>query len=456
MKADKKYIRIKYAEVDDLSFSTDQKGWVETFAKHLLQCLELYTEESYIELHLDSTNRVKQDLLTRFDATVYVLSPSFTSSTNVRNEVKRIEQELEYNLDSLNRKLFKVLKAPIKESMIPVSISMGKYYYFYVSSDSDNYQTISASSVEDQKDYYWESLGSLVIDILNAIGWDATSDWRPKSGKSVYLGKCDDAQQRYRNSLVMELESFGFQVLPDHYHSTEILHLENRIAYFLNKSEYAIHFPEEFIDSEGSIDLNLEDKDIKRFIWFNSEVKADAKNENAFYLMRQKLKEEDQIETVNCAIEEFKDILLDKKLNIAIKEERVQPLIYLISSFSDNHEIKKRINIQAQKFGLDVEELDFDHSAIENRNFHMSLLKRAMACILLYDGNNYNWLWANVNEVKKSIGLGRLEALSLAIIAPDSVDLREDVLDDIEWISSSPEKQAKDLENFILKVKSAR
>ena len=405
-------IAIKFAEIDDKPYSNEHAGWVSRLVDILKQTLDFYFDRPIV-IHLKKeTELISEADFKALDAIIYVFSPAFLFSSNLTTEISAIEKAVLFDADYLNSKVHKVLKGPVNVGELPVTISMGTFHYFYHTAHSgdNSYETLfdwdSSAAVRNK---YWESFTNLLFNLLRHLKHPKAECFIPPNRQTIYLGTGDINQLWNRTNLLGELNSRGVKVLPDHDHSIEVKHLKEPVKFYLKKSNLAIHFPEEFLPFDPKKLQDLTELNwLKRYIWFDPEAEKELDKKKLHDELKQKLKNLDHVEVVSSGLEELKEIIFaasDKGQEEIIEPENTSGLkLYLICSDDFNKGSRDEIIRFLQLHNIEL--LLLGKEKIHNRRArHYQYLKEADFCLICYEGNNPEWVFANINEVKKSTGL---------------------------------------------------
>lgn len=406
-------IAIKFAEIDNKSFSEEQDGWVSGFVKVLKQTLAFYFEQQLSIQLMKETEAVEDLSLTSYDALVYILSPAFIFSSNMGAEIVAIEKACAFNTEYINSKIYKVMKGPVETGDLPGSLSIGSFYPFYQAGSSSaegGYETLFDwdNSVFSRKKY-WDSFTNLLFSLLKNLRHTSHERLLPPPEETVYLGHGDREQLWNRTGLYSELSARGVRVLPDHDQSVEVKHLSDPIKFYLKKSHLAIHFPEEFLPLEEKSLACLADPEwLKRYIWFNPEWEKDLEKKRQYDELKQHLKNLDHVEAISAGIEELKEIVFTGDRNgEASAEKSAAPAaakLYLICSAHFEEGLKATLVQLLRQAGTELLQLD-NQGGSEKRLTHYRYLKEADCCLICYGGESPEWVRANINEVRKSTGL---------------------------------------------------
>lgn len=426
MKKHKKInIAIKFAEIDNMPYAGEDKGWVSGFISMLEQTLAFYYQQPPAFHLIKATEPISEKDFNAHDALIYILSPAFIFSSNINTDISLIEKACFFDTEYINARIFKVLKGPVNAEELPDTISMGRFYHFYQAGSlaDSQYETLfyrDGSPLAHAK--YWDSLTSLVFDLLKQFGHEKHERFIPSNDQTVFLGNGGIDQLWNRTRLLGELNARGFRILPDHDHSIEVKHLIEPVKFYLKKSDLAIYFPEELLPLDEQRLQELSDLDeLKRLIWFDPESEKDLEKKKQYDELRLQLKNLNHVEVISSGLEELKEIIFSALDRSEIEEEEkgmpAQPALYLICSDHFEEEMKKQLMMLLEKLNVRLL-MPGQETGNEKRARHYEYLKQADYSLICYDGGNPEWVRANINEVKKAAGLhaGKRGPVKLGVI----------------------------------------
>lgn len=453
-------IALKFADIDNKPFSEEHEGWVSCFAKMLRQTVEFYFNRPVVLNFKTESELISEQDFEALDAIIYILSPAFLFSSNIATEISAIEKAVFFNAEYINSKIHKVLKGPVNSNDLPTTISLGTFHYFYqtASTEESTYETLfdwDHSPLVRGK--YWESFTNLLFDLLKSLHHEKKDRFIPKNDYTIYLGPGDIAQLWNRTNLLGDFNSRGVKVLPDHDHSIEVKHLKGPVKFYLTKSDLAIHFPEEFLPLDKLKLQELSDlPGLKRYIWFDPESEKELEKKKQYDELKQKLKNLEHVEAISSGIEGLKEIIFatsgKTEQQEALLEEPEKACLYLIFSENISEERKSMIINSLNKHAIHLFILEKE-KVHERRIKHYQYLKKSSFCLIYYDGKKPEWLLANINEVKKSVGLniGKSQAIKLGIIA-EMEEMPEEIKENansFKFISGLPHTLEEDLNDFV-------
>lgn len=436
-------IIIKFAEIDDITFQQKGDGWIKVFTQLLKNAIALHTDQTVRIIHKSENEVIDLQEFEGADAVIYILSPAFIFSSNLKQEISNLEKELYFNIELLNTKIIKVLKGPVNEEDIPMTIALGSYYPFfkYTDSLSEEYETlISEEQNPNDRARFWDSLTDIVYDLLRLLKIPNTKDIIPEGKQSVFLSSKHKQNFWERLEIKRELKDFGIDVLPDSDYSVEVKYLDDPNAFYINKSKIAIHFPEEFIpfdaDKLAKISANSE---IERLIWFNPEMEMETETNRTYNELKRNLKNLDHVEAVETNIQELKIIIKEKMMkntttsnDTILKREKDTRYLYLITGHVEENKNIQRITDLIELQGVKVLFSYHIEDPSYRRKVHFEYLKEAEYCLVLFGEEPVEWLLANLKEIEKSAGFSRNTPLLNKGIITNQLDLPTELIHDKE------------------------
>lgn len=406
-------IAVKFAEIDNQPYTDGDSGWVSELVVILEQSLTFYFQRPLNIILKKETELISEQDFEQLDSIIYIMSPAFQMSSNITAEISAIEKALLFNTDYLNFKIHKVLKGPVEVKELPATISMGTFHYFYKTGNEagSTYETLFVGdNAAGARSKYWESFTNLLFDLLKNLKHPKAGHFTPEGVQTIFLGPGDVGQLWSRTNLFGELISRGVKVLPDHDYSIEVRHLNEPVKYYLKKSNFAICFPEDYIPPDKHKLKELEDLTwLKRYIWFDPEAEKEPEKKKQYDELKQKLKNLDHVEAISSGLEELKEIIFaasqikqeQKEVQEAEDDVRPRPVVYLIVSDQFPKERKEEIIHYLNELNVRML-LSGNEKVQDKRAIHYQNLQNAACCLICYDGNNPEWLRANINEVRKS------------------------------------------------------
>lgn len=404
-------ILIKYTQNDNIAATDQDTGWVDMFCNLLKQTLKRELDEPPNFILKPETELITAEEFEKVDIILYILSPAFIFSSNLNQDVTDLEQAFSFDVPLLNKKIKKVLKAPINEEDIPLSISTPNYFYFYQYTDTfeKEYETFEGWNEYADNTAFWNAFSDVISSIKGAL---TKTEEEKGSQEKIFLSNKNKAYAREREIIKRELKAYGYLIYPDDDYSIEASYMEDPELFYMEKCKLAIHFPDEFIPltSEERNKSFSKNKEQARFIWFNPEKSLNPDVHKSYTELKVSLKAFNQIEVVESPIEEFKDILKDKLWGRESSDKKLEinqngkKQYYVISDNSNILEDLSGINELKQ---VHIQYITENTTVSEYRNKHYNLLRTADSFVIINSRENEKWLRSITNEVMKAPGLYR-------------------------------------------------
>lgn len=454
----RKTIIIKYTPNDNIAFTDQEEGWVDNFAQLLEEAL---TKFSISELDIKYKKEIEEiglDDFNQADAILYVLSPAFIFSSNVNQEISELERLLEFDVATISKKCLKVVKAPIDENDLPMSLKVGNDYRFFQYTDEQDqgYETFEGWNEYKENLPFWQIFTDLIFDIHGLFQENAKAD----SAKKVYLSPTFGSRYKeQRESLKRELKSHGLSILPDEEYAIEAAYLADVQGFYLEKAQLAIHFPEEFMPIEAQENKAKLDKfpKLRRLIWFDPEKQNDVNKAKGYSDLKINLKSFNNIEAIESPLEELKDIIKERfglgfKANARKDHQAIKKfdhLVYVIASGKNQSKDYQALINRIKELGWEVaESIHTSDSASSHRRNHYENLQQADYFILYAVNGGEKWVDANAKEIKKAPGMLRKKNILGKFIIADNRALLPPALEE-DFIFLSAQEAVK--EDFLSK-----
>lgn len=407
---DKYSIIIKFTENDNIASEEGALGWVDYFEQFLVGSLKYQVAGEINVTRKSETDLISAAEFEQSDLVFYILSPAFIFSSNINQEAELLEKAFDFNIAYLNGKLKKVFKAPIKIEALPLSLSTPTYYSFFerLENSSNEYSTYAGWSKYQQNNDYWNVFADVISDTLRLFSKEK-NDTKAK----IFISNSSENYLKHRNNIKRELKAFDIEIFPDEEYSLETNYMEDPSIFFIEKSDLALHFPDEFLgltaEKRSAHFTQLPEK--TRFIWFDPTDSLVPEKKAKYDELKVQLKPFLNIEAIETPIEELKTIIKTSLLKPKIKQKETttqKEILYIISDTVLTDDVKNEIfNDSTLANNFEIKILSSVQNVSEYRNMHYDLLKRADRFVIGYFKNNEEWLKSMVSEIRKAPGFNR-------------------------------------------------
>lgn len=297
-----------------------------------------------------------------------------------------------------------------------------KNYKYYTFLDSQNRE-------------YWTTLLGLLYDLKAYI------KNQERNRPAIYLASVPSNMAATRNSIKWELQQHGYRILPEANLSL-VAHngLTALVQQNIAKAILAIHFFSEQYDEpipelRASIpeleyditeDFGLKNPNFKSFVWLS--VSSDEVNNINQKNLIQKIETisyTSNTQIIKGNTKEFNLVLhryLDSIYQVPV--EKQLPKVYCIFDGIDKTKFENALlqstsqntvfsyKLSGQVFGEHV-----------NRQEHQDYLKQVKTCLLFLDQASQEWLYTNIQNIIKAMGIGReTKWENIHIVYPSSQD----------------------------------
>lgn len=318
---------------------------------------------------------------------------------------------------------------------------------------------------------FWLKLVEISNEIKNRVkvarGEDLSLNLSTNRENYIYLAETSRDQTYRRDLLQIFLKDFGFKIvpdgpLPDDAKSVEDILNEYREKIFLSihviGNEYGSYLKDStysIIDFQVRMMADFQKNtannhpgsgtDFERIIWIPPDVKP-VDERHILYINQLKRNREiiEGAEMINVPIESLKSIIEEKikgqadtHENKSQSNQKGGKSIYLMYEIQDQERTHQVIDLFSQK-GYVVNSLyhEKNEDYLTKFNTHKKNLLHSEGIVILYDGENQDWLVNCLKEIIKSPGYGRDEEYDFKILISDNNldNINKRLLEDITVI----------------------
>lgn len=405
-----KLVTIKYAENDNISFSKRQRGWITMFMELLMESLHKIGGPDFIVDIKNENDVIDIEVFENSVAIIYILSPAFIFANDVAEEMKKLEKDTRFNLNLMNKKIFKVIKAPFEWEEVPQAIAGGISYDFYQyrkESENDS-ETFEGWGNAQEIEEYWDVMMDLTYDIVDLSNTGKTYD---EEADSIFLDPNTKFYKKEREAIKRYLKRYGYNVVPDYNYQVESSYLEDPNDYYIEKSVGTIFFPDTLLKNNShSLSVMEKRKELRHFIWFNPALSQDPELSERFNALKFSIKNFDHIEAIESPVEEFKQLLTETMAGSGKNDSDLKQIVdlYLIHDESSIHIVQK-----VQQALSKLNDFHFITSTDlvktqQYRDLHLFHLINAKAVLIIYNNVPTQWLISNIKELIKSKGFQKI------------------------------------------------
>jgi hypothetical protein len=329
------------------------------------------------------------------------------------------------------QRVFKVVKAPIEQHLLPSALKSLIAYHFYeidhVSGTIVSPHKLGESAMSPA---LWANLVDLAYDVLESLSSDGIMINMGR-GRAVYLAEAGADQQPQRRLIKRELSRYGYRILPSSNLPEEINALKAHIQADLEQSVFAVHLVGEtrgamVQQSELSVaelqhDIILrhatQHHAFRTFIWIPPHLRITNERQQLFVdKLIETADAQRGMELIQMQLEDFKIIILrqlayqvrkalGQEAELRQEEPSQKPSVYLMA---DTRDVTQSAPLASHLLeqGIEVFWIGHDARAAE-RSRHIEYLNRCDASIIFFEKASKEWLITKMQDVLKAPGLGR-------------------------------------------------
>lgn len=453
-------IFISYAHIDNQPLAEGQKGWITSFHKaleiRLGQLLGSEPEFWRDESKLRGNDYFDESIilhLPKVAVLITVLTPRYVRSDWCLKEVDEFyrlaEQTGGIRIEDKSR-IFKIVKTPIPPEQHPLAMQQLLGYEFYqIDPTTGKPREFIFNSGPNVDIHYWAKLDDLAYDIfqlLDTLSGQASPALKPVSPSvrgSVYLAETTFDLSVERDKIKRELQSRGYNVLPDRPLPLDAESFEKAVRESLSKCHLSVHLiganygviPEASERSVAFLQNELASErcratDFSRIIWMPPGLEAREPRQQQFikYLYEDPAAQHGA-EVLQTSLEDLKTVIHDKltapvevRSQISVPQDNVPCRVYLINDTQDEENVLLLSDYLFDQ-GLEVIPSMLDGDEAQARADHRESLLLCDAILIYYGAAGEAWLRAKLFDLRKLAGYGRttpLLAKTIYIGAPST------------------------------------
>lgn len=441
-------IFISYAHIDNQPLAEGQKGWITSFHKALeIRLGQLLGAEPGFwrdESKLRGNDYFDESIvlhLPKVAVLVTVLTPRYVRSDWCLKEVDEFyrvaEQTGGIRIDDKSR-IFKIVKTPIPPDQHPLAMQQLLGYEFYqIDPTTGKPREFIFNSGPNVDIHYWAKLDDLAYDIFQLLDTlkgqssPAVKSLPPSSRSSVYLAETTLDLSVERDKIKRELQSRGYNVLPDQPLPLDAESFVKAVRENLSKSLLSVHLiganygviPEASERSVTFIQNELASErcrttEFSRIIWMPPGLEAREPRQQEFikYLYEDSSAQHGA-EVLQTSLEDLKTIIHDKlavpfqaKSQISPSQDDAPCRIYLIHDSQDEENVLLLSDYLFDQ-GFEVIPSTLTGDEAQARADHRESLLLCDAILIYYGAVGEAWLRAKLFDLRKLAGYGRTKPL---------------------------------------------
>ena len=416
-----------------LSFKSSDEvtlKWIKSFKIHLSKVMsQLFNKDIKIITSSDISN--SSEVMMTTGAFVTVLTNEYLTDS-VENSFLS-----EFNKLSKGKRIFKVTKEDIPVENQTEILSQLKAYDFH-HSELDNNQKINQDKFfkTEGERLYWLKTVDLAYAVYNATVPEKSENKLKNISKSIFVAEVSDDQQKYRDTVMRELQYHGYNVLPQKALPNNRIDFEQTVKDNVSDSVLSIHILGEKygekVSGETISKVELQNKlvneinkktGVERLIWVNPELK-EFDEDQSIYLesLKKDIEELEGAELVQTPLEIFKTIITNKlsgefagRKNKVNTKKGTSKSIYLINGKEDTENVKGLQDWITSK-GYELINSDFDGKRGDIVEMHRQKLVNCDGAIVYYAHSNLQWVKMKMQDLVKAPGFGRTKPMDFTAV----------------------------------------
>jgi hypothetical protein len=467
-------------------------GWVFSFHRFFKLLLGRLIGQK-LTIHLVKDEELDMEsMYTNHTILIPIVSPELLNSGIFNEEIKRFQEKAinkSSNHIDWNTRVFKVLKNRIEGHHLLdfLSGSLG-YKFYHIDPDTNNQIKYVDFTGPGSEKTFWMRLYDLAYDVSKVVAQiDQTQDeiiriTQNLNQFSIFLAFTGEDVQPLRDAVRRELLRNGVKVYPESAYPNDIDSVIKYVKKDLEKCHMTIHMigsdPANITGTNASI-IELQNRlaaeyfknldqmggggksiNLGRFIWISPDIN-DHHVKQKLYVEALK-KDQEAIynaEVLEVHIEELKTHInkqlerarLELDANTSKSDTKVIYFIY------DKDEADKCIPVEKylKKKGYEVIKNEFEGDPNQLRDLHRKNLKMCDATLIYYGYHNDKWMRSKLNDMMKSLGMGRDKPISPKGILVDKALQFQEKLDfgkDAMVLTSSGEFNPDAIEPFLARL----
>lgn len=430
-----------------VSFSTSDntpgisgKCWVLQFRQYLkLTLAQITGQEPKIIFHSEADVFDKSHYHHN-SYVIMVISPAYLKSGLCHRELKEYSA-LGMDPAGVSGRIFKVVKSPVEDSMLPESIKYLNLHSFY----QDKYFKFHSQQDEWHADLYLKLL-DLAYDIQKRVQKKRSNIFGLQGHsinpvKKVYLALTAHDLQPHRDIIQRELARQDIEVHPRLLLLDDLTDIEQKIRKEMETCELSIHLIGEdygdilkgaeksLVEIQNNVALEISSdpfrsklqgsKTFSRFVWISPDLKKINEKQKIFIEnIKRDTKALKEDEILQVPFDELKEIIQNKIiLNCDLPEKffakdpykaKGKGSIYLIHEKADQ-QISEKIASYLEMEGYEVIFPDLDGDQLSIRKKHQEYLRICDASLIICGEVNIEWINIKLQDLIKAPGFGRVK-----------------------------------------------
>jgi hypothetical protein len=453
--ADNYQICISYTSTDSIPVTGSEQNWVSGFQHFVEKMLNRLFETKLSIIHHSEQENISNQQLGKADVFICVLSPAYIQSKVCQKNLEQVDALIRFSdkeASTARRRIFKVIKHPVKVEQEPRQLKSLPGYNLYTS-------TVSATEITEVYDFNKPDLprelrlelADLVYDLYETLSALRDTANPPvetiaSNGKAVYLAETGTDLIVERHIIRRDLQKHGFKVLPEHKLPENIQDMETLVRKDLAKCNLSIHLVgdsySEMFNGNGRSIVELQNKfaiehsrakstgihsthpdpAFSRMIWLSpGEGHIPQLRKYLQQQADQHLQTLEGAEVFQTSLENFKTAIWEGLTETLPKEMKrparvmQQMEVYLMYDKPDSQEASSIMSLLQAK-EVKLSQPVFEADMMQIRQAHLEKLSSADMIIIYKHRADEQWLRMKALDVLKAPGYGRKKPIVEKVI----------------------------------------
>lgn len=451
--ADNYQICISYTTADSTPIEHGEKNWISDFQQFIAKMLNRLFEAKLEFIRYSEQEPLSARQLARADVFICVLSPAYLQSRVCLKNMEQIDALIRFSdheSSTANRRIFKVIKYPVKVEPKPLKFLPGYNVYKSTASAGDATEIQDFNQADLTKEIRLE-LADLIYDLYETLTSLYHAEHLPlektaPADNAIYLAETSADLIVERHIIKRDLQKYGYKVLPEYKLPENVHDMETLVRKDLARCKLSIHlvgdsYTEMFSGNGRSIvelqnkfavehsrtkltrrDAATPDPAFSRLIWLSP-------GEGHIPQMRKYLQQQagrhlqtlDGAEVFQTSLENFKSAIweeLTETPSKGMKRPAVVPHrmdVYVMYDKPDSKEVSPIVNLLQNK-EIKLSRPVFEADMLQIRQAHLEQLSKADMIIIYKHHADEQWLRMKALDVLKAPGYGRTKPILEKVI----------------------------------------
>jgi hypothetical protein len=444
-------ICISYTTCDSTPAEQGWNNWIIGFQQFLEKMLNRLFEAKLEFVRYSEQEPLSARELAKVDVFICVLSPAYLQSIVCMNNLEQLDGLIRFSDNTSSKtgkRIFKVIKYPVKVDEEPKSLKFLPAYNLYTSTASH----LEPTEINDftRSDFSKEirlELADLIYDLYetltslrHSVNLPTIIEKTPPASNTIYLAETNEDLMVERHIIKRDLQRHGFKVLPEYKLPENVHDMETLVRKDLAKCKLSIHlvgdsYNEMFTGNGRSIvelqnkfavehsratstkaDAASQDPAFSRLIWLSPGEGQIPQMRKFLQPPGRHLHTLEGAEVFQTSLENFKSAIWEE-LSETPSREMKRPAsvthrmdLYMIYDKPDSNDILSIVELLQTK-EVKLSQPLFEAHMLQIRQTHLEKLSTADMIVIYKHKADEQWLRMKALDVLKAPGYGRAKPI---------------------------------------------